>query len=212
MVATRQSGDELLLARVRRGERAAFAELVDAVGPTMLRLVRAQVPDRAVAEEVVQDAWVSVLASLDRFEGRSSMRTWICTIAINAARKRAVNEARSTATSALADDEDDPGEVERFYSPDHPRWANSWSSVNLDWRDLPEGRLLSLETRAVLTDALALLPLAQRQVFLLYDVEGWSGEEICNVLALSGPNQRVLLHRARTQLRVALESYFDRGV
>lgn len=210
MTGSRQlKGDEAVVVRLRGGDVAAFAELVDSVGPTMLRLVLAQVASRAVAEEVVQDAWVSVLRSLDGFEGRSSLQTWICTIAINAARKRAAWEARSIPFSALGDDQG--GVSDRFISPAHPRWADTWSSVVRDWRDIPEERLFAEETRAVLAEAVGRLAASQREVFMLHDVEGWSAVEICNVLELTGSNQRVLLHRARAQLRRALESYFDPG-
>jgi RNA polymerase sigma-70 factor (ECF subfamily) len=207
-------GDEQVVARLRRGDAAAFAEVVDSIGPTMLRLALVYVGSRAVAEEVVQEAWIGVLGSLDRFEGRSTLRTWICAIAINAARKRGAREGRSVPVSALGDGGDelvDP-DADRFFSPSHPRWAGNWSSAVHDWRDVPEERLLSRETRTVLSAAVARRPASQRAVFVLHDVEGWSGEEICNVLGLTGTNQRVLLHRARTRLRRALESYFDQGV
>lgn len=213
MTGSRQlRGDEAVVARLRGGDVAAVAELVDSVGPTMLRLVLAQVGSHAVAEEVVQDAWLSVLRSLDGFEGRSSLQTWICTIAINAARKHAAREARSTPLSELGYGNGgfaNPN-ADRFISPAHPRWADTWSSVVRDWRDIPEERLLAGETRTVLADAVGRLTASQRDVFMLHDVEGWSTAEICNVLELTGSNQRVLLHRARAQLRLALESYFDR--
>jgi RNA polymerase sigma-70 factor (ECF subfamily) len=198
--------DEAVVERLRRGDADAFTALVDSVGPTMLRLVRAHVDDLAVAEEVVQDAWVSVLRSIDGFEGRSSLRTWICAIAINAARKRSQREGRSVPRSSLAESDDG----DRYFAADHPRWASHWTTAVRDWRDIPEERLLSRETRDVLSAAVAELPLAQRIVFLLSDIEGWSGPEICTVLDLSGSNQRVTLHRARARLRARLESYLDR--
>jgi RNA polymerase sigma-70 factor (ECF subfamily) len=209
--ASQLRGDAAIVARLRDGDARAFAQLVDAVGPTMLRLVLAHVPSRAVAEEVVQESWISVLRSLEQFEGRSSLRTWICAIAINVARKQAAREGRSVPRTSLEDDRGfvDP-DADRFFSADHPRWACAWSSAVRDWREIPEERLLSNETRAVIAEAVDRLSVAQRAVFLLYDVEGWSGAEICNVLELTGPNQRVLLHRARVQLRAALETYFDR--
>ena len=212
--AAHATTDQAVIARLRAGDARAFAQLVDSVGPTMLRLVRTFVDGQAVAEEVVQDAWVSVLRSLETFEGRSSLRTWICAIAINAARRQAAREGRSVPMPGVGEDavgESDPY-AGRFFGPDHPRWASAWSTTVPDWREIPEERLLSDETRAVLAAAVERLPASQRAVFLLYDVEGWSGAEICNVLELSGPNQRVLLHRARIQLRAALESYFDREV
>jgi RNA polymerase sigma-70 factor (ECF subfamily) len=204
-------GHDVVIARLRNGDEQAFAALVDSVGPTMLRLVLAIVGSRAVAEDVVQDAWVSVLRSLDRFEGRSSLRTWICAIALNAARKRIARDTGTVPMSVF--DLDDSGfadpESDAFFSASHPRWAGAWCSTVRDWHDIPEQRLLSNETRTVLAAAVAKLPVSQRAVFLLYDVEGWSGAEICTVLELSGVNQRVLLHRARVQLRAALEAYFS---
>jgi RNA polymerase sigma-70 factor (ECF subfamily) len=203
-------GDVAIVTRLRRGDEAAFVALVDTVGPTMLRLVLAIVGNRAVAEDVVQDAWVSVLRALDRFEGRSSLRTWICAIALNAARKRVARD-RGTVPVAGFESEHDPGDplVGAFFERGHPRWAEAWCSTMSDWHAIPEQQLLSNETRAVLARAVATLPESQRAVFLLYDVEGWSAAEICNVLELTGSNQRVLLHRARIQLRAALDSYFD---
>ncbi len=205
-------GDEAVVAALRSGDAQAFAELVDAVGPTMLRLVLTHVATREVAEDVVQEAWIRVLRSIEQFEGRSSLRTWICTIAINLARKRAVHEGRSIAQSSLPGSDDADADGGRYFGSDHPRWAEAWTSAVRDWREIPEERLLSNETRAILAAAIEDLPQAQRAVFLLYDVEGFSGEEICNVLGLTGSNQRVLLHRARTQLRAALAAYVDREV
>ncbi len=203
-------GDEAIVARLRAGDEVAFAALVDSVGPTMLRLVSTMVTGRAAAEDVVQDAWVSVLRALDGFEGRSSLRTWICAIALNAARRRAARDRANVPAGRLEDERDDADPLAgAFFDAGHPRWASAWCSAVRDWHEIPDAQLLSDETRAVVARAVATLPASQRAVFLLYDVEGWSASEVCNVLALSGSNQRVLLHRARVRLRAALEAYFD---
>jgi RNA polymerase sigma-70 factor (ECF subfamily) len=174
----------------------------------MLRLARVYVRDRAVAEEVVQEAWLGVLRGIERFEGRSSLRTWLHRIVANLARTRAVQEARSVPFSALAGGEDVEGPSvppERFHGPDD-RWAGHWATPPHPW-GRPDHELLSAETRARIVAAIDGLPQMQRRVITLRDVEGWSAQEVCNVLALSETNQRVLLHRARTKLRQALDDY-----
>ena len=181
-----------LLARLRRGDEAAFAELVQRLYGPMLRLAMFHVGNRAVAEEVVQDAWVGVLRQLDRFEGRSSLRTWVLPF-----------------SSLDGLDEAGPAvDPERFVAAGEP-WAGHWSSPPRSWRDLPEDRLLSRETRAEVERAVELLPSAQRAVIVLRDVEGMTAAETCELLGLTEGNQRVLLHRARSKVRRALERYLD---
>jgi RNA polymerase sigma-70 factor, ECF subfamily len=198
-----------LLGALRRGDEHAFITLVDAHGSSMLRLARVYVRDRAVAEEVVQEAWIGVLRGIERFEGRSSLRTWLHRIVANLARTRAVREARSVPFSALAgaDVEEEGPSVppERFRGPDD-RWAGHWASPPQEW-GRPEHALLSAETRAVIVAAIDALPERQRRVITLRDVEGCSAAEVCNVLELSETNQRVLLHRARTKVRQVLDDY-----
>jgi RNA polymerase sigma-70 factor (ECF subfamily) len=198
-----------LLRALRRGEEQAFTTLVDRHGASMLRLARVYVRDRAVAEEVVQEAWLGVLHGIEGFEGRSSLRTWLHQIVANLARTRAVQEARSVPFSALAGgevDEEGPSvPPERFRGPGD-RWAGHWTRPPQPWSG-PEHELLSAETRARVVAAIAALPAAQRRVITLRDVEGWSAQEVCNVLQLSETNQRVLLHRARTSVRRALDDY-----
>lgn len=170
----------------------------------MLRLALAHVHSRATAEEVVQDAWLTVLQSLHRFEGRSTFRTWVLGIVVNLARGRARAERRSV---PLAADHDvfavDPG---RFLPADHPRWPNHWRIDPVPWRT-PEEDLLAAETRAVIAAAIEALPAAQREVLVLRDLEGLPAAEVCNALGLTDTNQRVLLHRARTRVRAAIEGY-----
>jgi RNA polymerase sigma-70 factor, ECF subfamily len=210
--ATVASVEDLeLLARLRQGDEAAFAELVQGLYGSMLRVAMLHVGSRAVAEEVVQDAWVGVLRQLDRFEGRSSLRTWVLRIVGNRAKTRALQEHRTLPFSFLdgLDDPDGPAvEPERFL-PAGGRWAGHWASPPHSWRHVPEDRLLSRETRAEVERAVEALPPAQRAVIVLRDVEGMTAAETCGLLGLSEGNQRVLLHRARSKVRRALERYLD---
>jgi RNA polymerase sigma-70 factor (ECF subfamily) len=210
-VTVQSAGELELLAALRRGDERAFVALVDRHGASMLRLAHVYVRDRAVAEEVVQEAWLGLLRGLDRFEGRSSLRTWLFRIVANLAKTRAVREGRSVPFSTLTDGEhEDVGPAvppERFRGPDD-RWAGHWASPPWEWAH-PEEELLSSETRRVIADAVDVLPDSQRLVITLRDIEGWSSAEVCNVLELSETNQRVLLHRARAKVRHALDEYLQ---
>jgi RNA polymerase sigma-70 factor (ECF subfamily) len=200
-----------LLARLRGGDEGAFAQLVEGLYGSMLRVAMLHVGNRAVAEEVVQDAWVGVLRQLDRFEGRSSLRTWVLRIVSNRAKTRAVRERRTLPFSSLdgLDEHGGPAvEPERFLPAGEP-WAGHWASPPRSWRDIPEERLLSQEVRAEVERAVELLPPTQRAVIVLRDVEGMTAAETCDQLGLSEGNQRVLLHRARSRVRRALERYLD---
>jgi RNA polymerase sigma-70 factor, ECF subfamily len=210
-VTVSSAGELELLAALRRGDERAFTVLVDRHGASMLRLARVYVRDRAVAEEVVQEAWLGVLRGIDRFEGRSTLQTWLFRIVANLAKTRAVREGRSVPFSALVDaDVEDAGPSvppERFRGQDD-RWAGHWAAPPAEWAR-PEEELLSTETRRIIADAIEALPDNQRLVITLRDVEGWSSAEIRNVLELSETNQRVLLHRARTKVRQALDDYLS---
>ena len=199
-----------LVARLRQGDRAAFAEVMDGWSSAMMRLALLHVSSRSVAEEVVQETWLSVVRSLDGFAGRSSLKTWVFVILVNTAKRRGKREARSVPFSSVPELHADPDET-RFFSSDHRRWAGCWSTVVRGFDDVPDERLLSQEMAGVVEAATALLPQSQRAVFLLRDVEGWSPDDVCNVLELSDSNQRVLLHRARTRVRRALECYLEEG-
>jgi len=209
------SADDLrLIEALRRRDEAAFAALIDQYHTSLLRLAQLYVSDRPAAEEVVQDTWLGVLKGIDRFEGRSSLKTWLYRILTNRAKTRGVRDAnaRSVPFSALWDADAEPFEPavepDRFLPPDHPQWPGHWiESVNA-WGDHPEERLLSREARAQIQAAIEQLPPAQHEVITLRDIEGWSSEEVCNTLGISGTNQRVLLHRARSKVRRALERYF----
>ncbi len=194
-----------LLAALREGDERAFATLVDRHGAAMLRVARLYVRDRSVAEEVVQEAWLGVLKGIERFEGRSSLGTWLLRIVANVAKTRGVREARSVPFSSL--DEGPSVPAERFRGPED-RWAGHWATPPEEW-GRPEQELLSAETRTLVRAAIDALPDAQRRVISLRDVEGWSADEVCNVLGLSETNQRVLLHRARTKVRAALDGYLS---
>ena len=206
---TDASADIALLERLRAGSEDAFSELVDRHGPAMLRVARLYVRDRSLAEEIVQDAWVNVLRGLDRFEGRSSLRTWIFVILGNCARRRAQREQR---TIPFADPHEqsldasvDPGQ---FFPAAHPRWPGAWSTVVEDWRTHPQEHLASTEATAAFRAAIAELPARHALVITLRDIEHWSADEVCTLLDITPENQRVLLHRARARTRGALAAYF----
>jgi len=202
-----------LLAALRAGDEDAFMALVDTYHASLLRFARMYVSDPAVAEEVVQETWLAVLRGLDRFEGRSSLKTWIFRILMNIARTRGAREGRSIPFSALEDpaSEFEPSvPADRFLPPDHPRWPGHWASAPGDWELGPEARLLSGETRDVIEAAISTLRPGQREVITLRDIEGLEAPEVCSLLSISDGNQRVLLHRARSNVRMALERYFGR--
>jgi len=194
--------ESALVERLRAGDRAAFADLIDRHGGALLRLARTFLKNEAVAEEVVQDTWLAALDGLDGFEARSSLRTWLFTILANKARTRAVREGRSVPWSALSGDgEDGPAvDPELFQADGH------WNEAPGRWAEEdPERLALGAETRAAIERAIASLPELQRSVITLRDAEGLEAEEICRLLAITLTNQRVLLHRARTRVRQALE-------
>ena len=200
--------DADLVMRLRAGDEAAFDELVDRLGPSMLRVARMYVSSRAVGEEVVQDTWVGVLRGIERFEGRSSLRTWIFRILVNVAKTRGQRESRSVPFSATAGSDDDrPSYEASMFRGADDQWPGGWSTLPLDWRALPETVLTSNETLKVVDEAIASLPPAQAEVIRLRDVLGWSSNEVRNALELSETNQRVLLHRARAKVRRALDEY-----
>jgi RNA polymerase sigma-70 factor (ECF subfamily) len=199
-----------LVRAIRDGEEAAFVELARMYHSAMLRVAQIYVASRAVAEEVIQETWIGVLKGIDRFEGRSSLKTWIFHILANTAKTRAQREGRSIPFSAL----EDPARVpepavgpDRFLDQAHDRWPGHWASTPSSWAGLPEERLLGKETRELVAHAIELLPPTQRAVISLRDVEGWNSEEVCNVLGVTETNQRVLLHRARSKVRGELEAY-----
>jgi RNA polymerase sigma-70 factor, ECF subfamily len=204
--------DAELVEALRRGDEAAFAGLVDELTGPLTRLALAHVPSQAIAEEVVQDTWLGVIRGIDRFEGRSSLRTWIFQILLNNARTRGKREKRTLPFASLRrrdpEGRDDPAvDPDRFQGSrgDHP---GHWARPPVEW-DSPEERLASDAARDVLLRAIADLPERQREVLTLRDVLGYSAEEARNALDLTETNQRVLLHRARSKVRTALERHFE---
>jgi RNA polymerase sigma-70 factor, ECF subfamily len=208
--AQASADDARLVAALRAGDEKSFLALVQSLNPPMLRVASVYVSSRAVAEEVVQEAWLGVLKGLAAFQGRSSLRRWIFGIVTNCARSRGVREARSTPFSAMGPAEDDEPAVDpgRFLPPDHPRWPGHWSQPPTPWA---EDQVLNKESLAVVDTAIARLPVNQREVITLRDVLGWTSEEVCESLGISEGNQRVLLHRARSKARAALEKHFAAG-
>ena len=202
-----------LIDALRRRDEQAFVTLIDQYHASLLRLAQMYVADRAAAEEVVQETWLGVLKGIDRFEGRSSLKTWLFRILTNLAKTRGVRESRSLPFSAFWEAEAEPFEpaVEpnRFRPPDDARWPHHWDVEPAAWSDHPEERLLSNEAQALIRRVIETLPPAQREVITLRDLEGWNSAEVCNTLLISETNQRVLLHRARSKVRRALEQYLD---
>jgi len=207
--SVRQVDETALLETLRRGDESAFAELVDAYSPAMLRLAMTYVRTADVAEEVVQETWVGVIRGIDRFEGRCSLKSWLFTILRNTAISRGERERHSMPMSSLSPEgHDGPAlDPDRFLPADHSRFPGHWAIGPTAW-PLPDEGLMAAETREVIADAIRDLPPTQRAVIALRDVEGWQPEEVCEALEVSEGNQRVLLHRARTKVRAALETYF----
>lgn len=208
--ATPGDDDAALVAALRRGDEAAFAGLVDELTAPLTRLALAHLPSRAIAEEVVQDTWVGVIRGIDRFEGRSSLRTWIFQILLNNARTRGRREQRSLPFSSFgrADEGGEPAvDADRFQGR-RGEYPGHWARPPAEW-DSPEVQLAGEQARRVMLDAIAGLPARQREVLAMRDILGYSAAEACNALELSETNQRVLLHRARSKVRAALERHFD---
>jgi RNA polymerase sigma-70 factor (ECF subfamily) len=201
--------DELqLISALRAGDESAFLSLVDTFHAKMVRLARSIVSDAMIAEEVTQEAWLGVLRGVHRFEGRSSLQTWIFTILTNCARTRAQREQRAVAFSDVFPDDQDAEPVvapSRFQQDG--RWRDHWSSGPLSWSGIPEERILAQETLELLAAAIDALPPNQRSVILLRDVDGMESTDVCNILQISESNQRVLLHRARAKVQRALARY-----
>ena len=206
------SEDELrLVAALRAGDEASFVSLVTAYHTSLVRLAAIYVHDGALAEEVAQETWLAVLKGLEQFEGRSSLKTWIWHILLNRARTRGKREGRTVTFSSIRDSEaggDSTIDPDLFLPPDHPRWPGHWKRFPASWSEIPEDRILSVETSGVIKSAIDALPRNQREVIVMCDVQGWATAEVCNILGITETNQRVLLHRARSRVRRALEAYW----
>ena len=192
------ASDQDLVERLRAGDDSAFAELVRRYQRLMLRVARGYVRSDAIAEEVVQEAWIAVLRGIERFEGRSSFKTWLLRIVANRAMTQGAKEARSIPV--------EPSVSADQFVPEGEPGAGAWSTPPEPW---PEDRLLAEETRAVIEQAIDELPGLQRAVVSMRDVEGLSSEEVQEALDISSANQRVLLHRGRQKVRAALQAYLS---
>jgi RNA polymerase sigma-70 factor (ECF subfamily) len=206
--------DIALLQALRKGDETAFAQLIDHYQASLLRLAMTFVASHAVAEEVVQETWIGVLEGIGRFEERSSLKTWIFRILTNQAKTRGMRERRHAPLSALGNSTKDPEtpavDPSRFQTAGY--WVDHWKSLPRYWDDeTPERLFLSKEGLAEIEKAISALPPIQRQVITLRDIEGLTAVDVCNILSISETNQRVLLHRARSHVRRALEQYLDEG-
>lgn len=209
--------DDVLVTALRDGDDTAFAWLLDRYDRSLRRLARTFVATPTAADEVVQETWLAVIEGIDRFEGRAALKTWVCRILVNKARTRGVRDKRSVPFSALAGSasdagagasavDDPPFPPDRFL-PAGDRWAGHWAVPPTPWDELPPDRLEAAETLAEVRAAIAALPQPHRTVITLRDVDGWTSQEVCDVLDLTPANQRVVLHRARARVRSALEAY-----
>lgn len=198
--------DRIFLERLRSGDEAAFRTLVLRHHAGMVRFAETFVPSRAIAEEVAQEAWVGVIKGIDRFEGRSSLSTWIFRIVANIARTRGAREKRAVPSMALADELAEGAgpsvPASRFSGPPG---RGSWSHPPARWSEHPDEQLLARATYERVSALAGQLSEHQRQVFILRDVEGYTSAEVCEMLDISDVNQRVLLHRARSRIRAGLE-------
>jgi RNA polymerase sigma-70 factor (ECF subfamily) len=209
---TDRADEAALVAALRTGDQATFARLVDELNPALLRLALAHVPSRAVAEEVVQDTWLGVIKGIDRFEGRSAVRTWIFQILLNNARTKGVREKRTLPFASLRrraeEGRDEPAVDPDRFQGRRGEAPGGWARPPAVWSN-PEERLASDAARDVMLREIAALPPRQREVLTLRDIQGFSAEEARNALGVSETNQRVLLHRARSKVRAALERHFE---
>lgn len=202
MTGTTDESD--VIEALRRGDEAVFAQLVTTHTPALLRAARGYVPNHAIAEEVVQETWIALVKGIAKFEGRSSLRTWLFAVMANIAKTRGVREHRDAdALVAAMGPTVDPS---RFHGPDDPR-AGAWKEPPVAFPDSPEGSLLGRELRAIAQRELDKLPARQREVVTLRDLIGFDSAEVCEVLAITQANQRVLLHRGRAAIRQVLEDY-----
>jgi RNA polymerase sigma-70 factor (ECF subfamily) len=201
------TNDQELVAALRAGDEAAFAALVDELTPALMRVALMHVATREVAEDVVADTWVGVIKGIDRFEGRSALRTWIFQILLNIARTRGKREKRTLPFASLRRRAEE-GRDEPAVDTDRFQGNGAWGRPPQEWEGI-DAQIESDETRRVLLDSIRELPPRQRDVIALRDIQGYSAEEARNALGLSETNQRVLLHRARSKVRSALEAHME---
>jgi RNA polymerase sigma-70 factor (ECF subfamily) len=199
-------GDDVLVAGLRAGDEETFVCLLNGWSGSMLRLARSFVSTAASAEEVVQDTWLAVFQGIERFEGRSSLRTWVYRILVNIARKRGSWEQRTVPWTSLIPDEGPTVDPSRFRGADDP-YPDHWAAFPERWPSI-ENEVLAHELRAIVAVAIESLPPRQQVVLTLRDIDGHDAEDVCALLEISPANQRVLLHRARAVVRGHLERYF----
>ncbi|MDQ6816293.1 MAG: sigma-70 family RNA polymerase sigma factor [Actinomycetota bacterium] len=198
--------DRTLVEALRAGDERAFEALVECYHGSLVRIAMIYVGNRAAAEDVAQETWLAVFEGIERFEGRSSLKTWIFRILTNRAKTRGERDRRQIPVSPVGDDDDPEVPLDRFLPADDPKRPWAWASPPRAW---PEERLLRRETVERLGAAIAELSPSQQAVIVLRDVEGFSAAEVAAALEISAANERVLLHRARSHVRGALERYFD---
>jgi RNA polymerase sigma-70 factor (ECF subfamily) len=197
-----------LVERMRAGDESAFAVLVDRYYASMLHVARGYVATREAAEDVVQETFLGVIKGIDAFEGRSSLKTWMFRILVNRAQTRGEREGRTRPFSSLAEADEPAVDPDRFAK--EGRWAGYWSTPP-SAEELPEAAVLAAEMGSRLMAAIEELPATQRTVIELRDVLGFGAAEVCELLGVTEANQRVLLHRARSKARAALETYVGSG-
>jgi len=205
--------DDVLVAALRSGDEAAFGWLLDCYSVPLLHVARMYVSNPESARDVVQDTWVAVITGVERFEQRSSLKTWVYRILVNLARSKGVKEHRSVPFASLAAEleRDEPAVDPDRFRGIRERWPGHWAHPPVPWDEEPEDALLGDETLSVVTTAISALAPNQQIVITLRDIEGWDPEEVCNALEISETNQRVLLHRARSRVRRALEVHFEKA-
>lgn len=205
--------EQRLVQALRNRDAQAFAELVEKLHPSLLRWARSYLPRQELAEEVVQETWLGVIRGIDRFEGRSSLRTWIFQILTNRAKTRAVREGRYVSLRperGRGPENDEPAvDPGRFWGPEHPHLRGEWARPPQSWGQNPEAKLLSKQAVECIEQELSYLPPLQRAVIILRDMEQWTSQEVCNALEITDTYQRVLLHRARSRVRKACEEYIE---
>ncbi len=206
--ATDEAADARVVSALRQGDEGVFADLVRAHDAGLRRMARLYVDD-ATADEVVQDTWATVVRGIDRFEGRSTLKTWIYGILVNVARRRGQREGRTIPFASMGSGLDGWNGAVAADRLQHPELGAGYWSTSPSWARDPQDTTLSTERRAVVRQAIAALTPPQREVVSLRDLEGWSAAEVCEVLGISDTSQRTLLHRGRVSVRRALEDYLN---
>ena len=203
--------DAQIVAGLRAGDEELFAQVIEVWAPTMLRLARSHVHTRESAADIVQETWLAVLRGIDRFEGRSALRTWVFRILSNIAKTAGTRERRVD-VRPLTGEDGLPSVPSHRFRDDQDKYPGHWRHPPQPWPDLhnPEGEAIRAELRMTVAAAIRSLPARQRLVVTLRDLEGFSSDEVCHLLELSPGNQRVLLHRGRAAVRSLLEIHFGR--